>query len=164
MMTKAIKKEDLDIQSARQLVDSLSRDFGKLYDALKDNPQSQALLDEMWAKVNQMHHMNNELDALLAGSQAAMAEIGKQRDIAVYDAATWKKHGAELALRILGGHIAVDGKIPVMDVMRVLDVLAGKKTTFEEPRLKMLYDDIQDLANALLEEQAYSAASAEQEE
>lgn len=161
MMTKAIKKDDLNIQSAQQLVDSLSRDFGKIYDALKDNPQSQALLDDMWSKVNQLHHINSELDALLAGAEAAMVEIGKQRDIAVYDAATWKKHGNELALRILGGHIAVDAKIPVTDVMRVLDVLAGKTTTFEEPRLESLYEEIRDLANALFEEQVFESAQDE---
>lgn len=161
-MTKAIKKEDLDIQSAQQLVDSLSRDFGKIFDALKDNPQAQQMLETMWGKVNQLHHINNELDALLAGATAAMTEIGKQRDIAVYDAATWKKHGTELALRILGGHIAVDSKIPVMDVMRVLDVLAGKKTTFEEPRLAALFEEIRELANALYEEQIFDAADQEE--
>lgn len=160
-MTKAIKKDDLNIQSTQQLMDSLSRDFGRIYDELKDNPQSQALLDDMWAKVNQLHRISNELDALLAGAEAAMVEMGKQRDIAVYDAATWKKHGAELALRILGGHIAVDAQIPVTDVMRVLDVLAGKTTTFEEPRLESLYEEIRDLANALFEEQVYESAKDE---
>jgi hypothetical protein len=161
-MTKALQKEDLNIQSTQQLMDSLSRNFGKMYDALADKPEVRQIVEESWAIISQLHNINSELDALLAGAEAAMVEIGKQRDIAVYDAATWKKHGAELALRILGGHIAVDGKIPVMDVMRVLDVLAGKKTTFEEPRLEALYEHVRDLANALYEEQTYTAASADE--
>jgi hypothetical protein len=162
-MTKALQKEDLNIQSTQQLMDSLSRKFGKMYDALADKPEVRQMMEESWAIISQLHNINSELDALLAGAEAAMVEIGKQRDIAVYDAATWKKHGAELALRILGGHIAVDGKIPVTDVMRVLDVLAGKKTTFEEPRLEALYEHVRDLANALYEEQTYTAASADEE-
>jgi hypothetical protein len=162
-MTNALQKEDLNIQSTQQLMDSLSRKFGTMYDALADKPEVRQMMEESWAIISQLHNINSELDALLAGAEAAMVEIGKQRDIAVYDAATWKKHGAELALRILGGHIAVDGKIPVMDVMRVLDVLAGKKATFEEPRLEALYQEIRDLANALYEEQTYTAASADEE-
>jgi hypothetical protein len=162
-MTKALQKEDLNIQSTQQLMDSLSRNFGKMYDALADKPEVRQIVEESWAIISQLHNINSELDALLAGAEAAMVEIGKQRDIAVYDAATWKQHGVQLAFRILGGHIAVDGKIPVTDVMRVLDVLAGKKTTFEEPRLEALYEHVRDLANALYEEQTYTAASADEE-
>lgn len=163
-MTNAINKPDLDIQTRQQLVDSLSVEFGKIYDALEDKPALREILDSAWQKVVQLHTIGDELDALFAGAEAAMKEVARQRDIAVYDAATWKKHGVKLASSILAGHIAVDGEIPVKDVMRVLDVLAGHTKTVEEPHLKRLYRDIQDLANRLYEEQTYAAASAADED
>lgn len=163
-MTNAINKPDLDIQTRQQLVDSLARDFGKIYDALEDKPAVREMLDSVWQKVVQLHVIGDELDALFAGAEAAMKEVARQRDLAIFDAATWKKHGFELASRILAGHIAVDGEIPVQDVMRVLDVLSGKNATTEEPRLRVLYERIRDLANALYEEQTYTAASADRAE
>lgn len=161
-MAKLITQTTTDIQSVQQLVDSLGADFGQLWHALDGKPKEQAQLTEAWGKVQQLHHITSELDALLAGSQAAVTELARQRDIAVFDARTWKEHGAELARRIIAGHIAVDADIPVTDVIRVLDVLGGKTTTFEEPRLNDLYDSIRELADALFEEQVYEAANEEE--
>lgn len=150
-----------DVKSTLQIVEGLAVNFSKMAKLAGDSPEMQALLDTAWKDVQALERLNIKMDALVAGAQAAMAEMARQRDVAITELKLEKRAGEELAKRILAGQIAVDGDIPVTDVMRVLDVLSGNTTTFEEPRLETLYEAIQDLAGALLEEQLVEAFDAE---
>jgi len=150
-----------DVQATHELMAAIAVDFSKLANAAVDNKEMQLALDAAWQKVQMLERINIKLDVIVAGAQAALDEMARQRNIAVHDVGTWRKHGDELARRILAGRIAVDGKIPVTDVMRVLDVLAGKMTTLEEPRLATLYEVIRNVAESLFEEQVWDAASRE---
>lgn len=161
-MVKVVKTVDTDIQTTEQLVEQIGSELSFAWHALDGDKKAQAALGIAFDKVKQLQHVNTELDALLRGSQAAVIEMGRQRDIAIHDAATWRKHGDELARRIIAGHIAVDADIPVTDVIRVLSVLSGDKCTFEEPALEELYSAIQELANRLFEEQIYDTANHEE--
>lgn len=150
-----------DVKSTLEIVEGIAAEFSKLAKAAGDNEEVQMALDAAWQKVQMLERINMKMDAIVAGAQAAMAEIARQRDFAVVEAKRWQRAGDELAMRILAGKIAVDGNIPVTDVVRVLEVLSGKKTTFEEPRLQSLYEEIQELADRLLEEQVFEAAEDE---
>lgn len=160
-MVNALSPTDVNVQSTQQIVDTLGIKFGKLAQLVPGNTEAQQLLDDMWKGIQQLERVNHSMDAIVMGAQAALEKLARQRDSAVIEAKHWKRAGEELAKEIIAGKVAYDGDIPIKDVMLVLDVLSGDKTTFEEPRLEELFEAIRDLGNALLEEQLFETASRE---
>lgn len=169
-MAKAVTTTDVNVQSTQQLVNAIGLRLSKVA-TLANHPQAQILLDETWEFVQQLERINHSLDAIVAGAQAALKEMAKQRDEAVTRAKdrdaiktraeNLRRAGEEWAIRILSGQIAYDGAIPVPDVLRVLDMLAGNRGTFDDPRIDTLYEAIEAAGNAILEQELLETAEAE---
>lgn len=162
-MSKAVKKVDVDIQTIEQLVEQIGSELSIAWHELDGNKKAQAALGIAMDKVNQLAYMNSELDALLKGAEAAVVEMGRQRDLAIHDSRTWKRYGTRLALHAMSGKMAIMGGIGLPDVLRVFNAIAGIEPMPQTAGFKRLVEGIQAYGDELFEEEVFDAASREVE-
>ena len=159
-MSKAIQTK-----TDKEIIEDIAVEMRYAFDALDGNPEAQKALQTAYEMTQLLARSNRDLHALFKGAQAAIAEALAQRDMAItevdylkVDMKLLQKAGLQKALKAIAGRVAVDFKIPVTDVERVLAVLVGERATFEETLLETFAAVMQQLADALYREQVIDAA------
>ena len=159
--------QDLDT-----VADGVRKSLEALYETVSDDghEEAAATIAEIWGGVAQLDLARQQVEHLLAGALTALDDQEQQVKRALLEKALsdherdmHKTHGKALSRRQLAGKIALDGDMPLPDVQRVLDVLFGDKSTFEEYQLERVYMAMRVLGDALFEEQVDEAAQDEAE-
>jgi hypothetical protein len=164
-MSKKLVKADVDVSSLAQMVERMGNRLGHIWHELDGKPEAQAAITAVWEQVQQLQTMNSNQTALLEASKAAVVEAVKQRNQLVFELRALERDGVEKSQKRLAGVIAVACKMPLPDVERVLAVILGDKTTFEENALDSFLETFAELASRLYVEQTYNSyADGETEE
>lgn len=158
-MTKKLAKSDVNVQSIEQMVDQMEARLSLAWHELEGKPEVQAAVVAVWEQVKQMQNVSMDLTAMLHGAKAAVDEATLQRNRALFELKALEKHGVEMSQKRFAGLIAVAMGLNLPDVERVLAVMAGDKTTFEEPTLEEFKDVFIDLANRLYAEEKFDEFS-----
>lgn len=159
-----VEKVDLDISAMSQLIDRMGNRLGNVWHELDGKPEAQAAIVAVWEQVQQLGKANDALLTKIQLTEAALDKATEQRDKAIFDVKAFQKYGIEMSQQRLAAMLSIATHVPLPDVERVLDVVLGDKTTFEENALAEFFAALGELANTLYVEQMYNRYADEETE